>query len=62
MTSTSGSLLYGLDPRTGVVRSRQSTPAMEHFTTPAASGGRLFLATGQTLNAYTIGTAASHRR
>ncbi len=62
VTSTSDSLVYGLDPRTGAVRSRRSTPAMEHFTTPAASGGRLFLATGQTLNAYTIGTAASHRR
>ncbi|MEO8969324.1 MAG: PQQ-binding-like beta-propeller repeat protein [Solirubrobacteraceae bacterium] len=62
VTSTSDSLLYGLDPRTGAVRARQSTPAMEHFSTPAASGGRLFLATGQTLNAYTIGTAALHRR
>jgi outer membrane protein assembly factor BamB len=61
VTSTGDSLLYGLDPRTGAVRARQRTPAMEHFATPAASGGRLFLATDQTLNAYTIGTAASHR-
>ncbi len=62
VTSTGDSRLYGLDPRTGAVRARVSTPAMEHFSTPAASGGRLFLSTGQTLNAYTIGTAASHRR
>jgi polyvinyl alcohol dehydrogenase (cytochrome) len=62
VTSTGDSLLYGLDPRTGAIRARASTPAMEHFSTPAASGGRLFLATDQTLNAYTIGTAASSHR
>ena len=57
VTSTSDNLLYGLDPRTGAVRVRQSVPAMEHFVTPAASDGRLFLATGQTLEAYRIATA-----
>ncbi len=49
-------LLYGLDPQSGAVRVRQGTPAMEHFSTPAASDGRLFLATGDTVEAYTVGT------
>jgi outer membrane protein assembly factor BamB len=54
VTSTSNSKLYGLDPGSGAVRVSQATPAMEHFVTPAASDGRLFLATGSTLNAYTV--------
>jgi outer membrane protein assembly factor BamB len=59
VTSTANSKLYGLDPSTGAVTVTQPTPAMEHFTTPSASDGRLFLATGSTLNAYTIATAVS---
>ncbi len=59
VTSTGNSKLYGLDPNTGAVQVTQATPAMEHFVTPAASDGRLFLATGSTLNAYTIATAAT---
>lgn len=55
--ATGGAKLYGLDPLTGAVKVTQATPAMEHFVTPAASDGRLFLATGTTLNAYTIATA-----
>jgi outer membrane protein assembly factor BamB len=57
VTSTSHAKLYGLDPLTGTVKVTEQTPAMEHFITPAASDGRLFLATGSTLNAYTIATA-----
>ncbi|MGH2867440.1 MAG: hypothetical protein ACRDNK_07720, partial [Solirubrobacteraceae bacterium] len=57
VTATQSAKLYGLDPLTGTVRVTQPTPAMEHFITPAASDGRLFLATGTTLNAYTIATA-----
>jgi outer membrane protein assembly factor BamB len=57
VTSTSDARLYGLDPGSGAVQVSQSTPAMEHFVTPAASDGRLFLATGSTLNAYTIAAA-----
>jgi hypothetical protein len=37
----------------------QSAPAMAHFTTPTASDGKLFLATGQTVEAYTIANPAS---
>jgi outer membrane protein assembly factor BamB len=57
VTATGSAKLYGLDPLTGAVKVTQATPAMEHFVTPSASDGRLFLATGTTLNAYTIATA-----
>ncbi len=57
VTSTANAKLYGLDPSTGAVDVTETTPAMEHFTTPAASDGRLFLATDSTLSAYTIATA-----
>jgi outer membrane protein assembly factor BamB len=50
--------LYGLDPQTGHPTVTQPTPAMEHFTSPAASDGKLFLATGQTVQAYTIANPA----
>ncbi len=56
VTAPGQGMLYGLDPQSGAVRVRQSTPAMEHFITPAASDGRLFLGTGDTVQAYTIGT------
>ena len=59
VTATGSSKLYGLDPLTGAVKVTQVTPAMEHFVTPAASDGRLFLATGTTLSAYTIATAVA---
>jgi outer membrane protein assembly factor BamB len=50
--------LYGLGPQTGEVVVHQSTPSMEHFTTPSASDGKLFLATGNTVEAYTIANPA----
>jgi hypothetical protein len=37
----------------------QSTPAMEHFTSPSASDGQLFLATGTTVEAYKIASAVT---
>jgi hypothetical protein len=37
----------------------QSTPSMEHFTTPSASDGKLFLATGNTVEAYSDATAVA---
>ena len=51
--------LYGLNPQTGQAIVHQSTPSMEHFTTPSASDGKLFLATGNTVEAYTIANPAS---
>lgn len=49
--------LYGLDPTTGAAVVTQTTPAMEHFTTPAASDGMLFLATKTTVEAYRLSAA-----
>jgi outer membrane protein assembly factor BamB len=57
-TDWNNSALYGLNPQTGQVVVHQSTPTMEHFTTPSASDGKLFLATGQTVEAYTIANPA----
>jgi polyvinyl alcohol dehydrogenase (cytochrome) len=59
VTATANAKLYGLDPLTGAVAVTEQTPAMEHFTTPAASDGRLFLATDSTLSAYTIATVVT---
>jgi hypothetical protein len=53
-TDWNNGTLYGLNPQTGQPVVRQFTPAMEHFTTPSASDGKLFLATGNTVEAYTI--------
>ncbi len=50
--------LYGLSPQTGQTVVKQSTPSMEHFATPSASDGKLFLATGNTVEAYTIANPA----
>lgn len=47
--------LYGLDPETGAVRVDQAIPTPEHFATPAAADGRLFVATGSTVSAWTVG-------
>lgn len=57
--SVNDNVLYGLDPQTGAVDVKQSTPAMEHFTSPAASDGRVMVATGTTVEAYTIATPAT---
>lgn len=48
-----GTTVYGLDPATGVVTQRLSLSATtEHFVTPAAGDGRLFIAASSTLFAY----------
>ena len=57
-TNWSGATLYGLNPQTGAVVVQQTTPTMEHFSTPSASDGKLFLATGTTVEAYTIANPA----
>jgi outer membrane protein assembly factor BamB len=58
VTSTSDSKLYGLDPTSGAVRVTESVPPMEHFTSPSASDGKLFVATDDTLEAYIIASPA----
>lgn len=49
-----GTTLYGFNPQTGQVAVKQATPSTDHFATPSASDGKLFLATGPTVEAYTI--------
>jgi outer membrane protein assembly factor BamB len=56
VTAFNNAKLYGLDPQTGAVRVTQTTPGMVHFNGPSAANGRLFLAAGKTLEAYTIGS------
>lgn len=50
----STNVLYGLDPATGAVRVQQHMGAFDHFATPSAGGGRLFVAAGASVNALTI--------
>jgi outer membrane protein assembly factor BamB len=47
-------LLYGLDPATGAVRFQQNMGGFDHFATPSAGGGRLFVAAGSKVSALTI--------
>lgn len=54
LVSVSSNTLYGLNRTTGNVVFRASLPRMVHFTSPSAGGGRLFVATGQTVNAFVI--------
>jgi hypothetical protein len=57
-TAWNGATLYGLDLQTGKAVVTQATPPMMHFATPAASDRMLFLATGQTVEAYTLANPA----
>lgn len=54
--SSPGSKLYGLDPGSGVARYTEGLPsaAVDHFASPSAAGGRLFVATGSSVTAYQI--------
>jgi outer membrane protein assembly factor BamB len=54
--SGGGSTLYGLDPATGAPRYTETlpSPVADHFASPSAAGGRLFLATGSSVTAYQI--------
>jgi polyvinyl alcohol dehydrogenase (cytochrome) len=51
-----GSTLYGLDPSTGAVRRTLTlpSPVADHFASPSAAGGGLFVATGSTVSAFQI--------
>jgi len=48
--------LYGLNASTGaaVYTETLPSPTIDHFTSPSAAGGRLFLATGSSVTAYQI--------
>lgn len=56
--SGGGTKLYGLDPASGQPRYTATLPSAiaDHFASPSAAGGRLFLATGSTETAYQIAT------
>jgi outer membrane protein assembly factor BamB len=45
-------VLYQLDPRTGSVRYRASVGQSTHFATPAASGGRIYVAADGRVQAF----------
>jgi outer membrane protein assembly factor BamB len=50
----SSQILYGLDPGTGVVRFQEKMGTFDHFATPSAGGGRLFVAAGAKVSALRI--------
>jgi hypothetical protein len=52
--SGGGTKLYGLDLTTGVPRYIETlpSPVIDHFASPSAAGGRLFVATGCSVSAY----------
>ncbi len=55
-----GTKLYGIDPATGAPRYTEAlpSPVADHFASPSAAGGRLFLATGSSVTAYQIAELA----
>ncbi|MDQ6822169.1 MAG: PQQ-like beta-propeller repeat protein [Actinomycetota bacterium] len=58
VTNYSSGTLYGLDPTSGTTRSQFPIPEngsnVNHFASPSAGGGRLFVASGDQVTAYTI--------
>lgn len=57
-THGSGTKLYGLDRHTGTARFTETLPSAvaDHFASPSAAGGRLFVATGSSVTAYALET------
>jgi IPT/TIG domain len=55
-----GTTLYGLDTATGAARYTETlpSPVADHFASPSAGGGRLFVATGSSVTAYQIAQIA----
>jgi hypothetical protein len=51
-----GTKLYGIDPSNGVPRYTETlpSPVADHFGSPSAAGGRLFVASGSSVTAYQI--------
>jgi polyvinyl alcohol dehydrogenase (cytochrome) len=66
VTNYSSGTLYGLDPTSGATRSQFSIPEhtepggsdVNHFASPSAGGGRLFVADGDQVTGYTIAQPA----
>jgi outer membrane protein assembly factor BamB len=59
--SQPGSKLYGLDPASGLPRYTETlpSPAIDHFASPSAAGGSLFVASGSSVTAYRIAAPAA---
>jgi hypothetical protein len=55
-----GNTLYGLEPSTGKAAHTLTLPSgvEDHFASPSAAAGRLFLATGESVSAYRIAQPA----
>lgn len=51
-----GTKLYGLEPSTGNPRYTETlpSPVIDHFASPSAAGGRLFVASGSSVTAYQV--------
>jgi polyvinyl alcohol dehydrogenase (cytochrome) len=58
VTNHSSGTLYGLDPTSGTMRNHFQIPEngsnVNHFASPSAGGGRLFVASGDQVTAYTV--------
>jgi outer membrane protein assembly factor BamB len=60
--TNSGGALYGIDPATGAIKAQFAIPQatapggsdVNHFASPSAGGGRLFVGSGDQVTAYTI--------
>ncbi|MBV9801327.1 MAG: PQQ-binding-like beta-propeller repeat protein [Solirubrobacterales bacterium] len=67
VTNYSSGTLYGVDPTSGATASRFTIPEnrepggsdVAHFASPSAGGGRLFVASGDQVTAYTVATPPS---
>jgi polyvinyl alcohol dehydrogenase (cytochrome) len=55
-----GTKLYGLDPATGKPRYTVTmpSPVIDHFASPSAAGGRLFVSTGSSVSAFQVAEPA----
>jgi outer membrane protein assembly factor BamB len=56
-----GTTLYGFDPATGQPRYivTMPSPVIDHFASPSAAGGRLFVSTGSSVSAYQVAEPAT---
>jgi outer membrane protein assembly factor BamB len=57
-TGTGNGTLYGLDPSTGATRFSANLGGFEHFASPSAGGGKLFVANRNQVTAFQIAGAS----
>jgi outer membrane protein assembly factor BamB len=58
--SGGGTKLYGIVPSSGATRYTEilPSPMADHFGSPSAAGGRLYVSTGKTVTAFQVGTSS----